>query len=87
MAASSSKTHIAVGDWYLARATLSNEVALELLENVPLEIAQTHDAGDYAPNFLESYNDLRKITCKRWPDNSTLIKSRSSGQPILVCKP
>jgi hypothetical protein len=39
----------------------SNEVALKLLETAPSEIAQTHDACDYVPNFIESYNDLSKV--------------------------
>jgi hypothetical protein len=40
----------------------SNEVALELLEKAPTEVAQIHDTGDYMPSFIEAYNDLSKVT-------------------------
>lgn len=38
-----------------------NEVALNLLQTAPSEIDLAHEECDYTPNFIESYNDLRKV--------------------------
>jgi len=45
-----------------AKSGCSDELALDVLEKAPREIDPDHTAADYLPSFVESYNDLSKVS-------------------------
>ena len=45
-----------------AHSGCSDELALDILEKAPREIAPDHTAADYLPSFIESYNDISKVS-------------------------
>lgn len=46
---------------HLPETSPTNEVALDLLEKVPSEIARSHEDGSYIPNLIEGFHDLSKV--------------------------
>jgi hypothetical protein len=48
-----------------AKSGSSNELALNVLEKAPQEIALEHTPADYVPNFVEEYNDLSQVSLLR----------------------
>ena len=38
-----------------------DDLAFKVLKKAPYEIFPEHDATDYIPNFLHSYNDYSKV--------------------------
>ena len=48
-----------------AQSGCSDELALNVLEKAPQEIALEHTPADYVPNFVEKYNDLSQVSLLR----------------------
>lgn len=58
----SSQLHILqLATGHLSGTSPTDEVILDLLEKGPSEIARSHKAGSYIPNFIESFHDLSKV--------------------------
>jgi hypothetical protein len=48
-----------------AQSGCSDELALNVLEKAPREIALEHTPTDYVSNFVENYNDLSQVCLLR----------------------